>query len=162
MSEPVRDISARPYQVPDAFGQAGVREHLGVVVNALCIVGMLIASIMWYRSLDRADLLNYRGGNRELGVISAMGRMKVSSVIYDQPANNNAGWIYRTRPTRSLADGWTSSIYKTIGIEFSNRPENGGAGFWLRINWYLIVIVCGIVPVISLLMRWRRTRIESS
>jgi hypothetical protein len=160
VSEPATDNPARPFEATESFGQAGVRQHLGLVVNAICIAGMVIASFMWYRSVDRADLMDYRGGQREMSVISAMGRLKITSVIYDQPVNNNAGWIYRSRHTRSLQDGWKPSIYKTIGIEFSNRPENGGAGFWLRINWYLIVIACGLVPAISLLRHWRRTREE--
>lgn len=161
-------MSASPTDLPAAqsdaepFGQAGIRQHLGVVVNAIAITCFILACVMWYRSHAYFDRLEWRGGAEELRVTSVYGRIKIDGSAYENNVNNNAGWSFRTGLTRRPRDGWDASVWKLIGIEISLSPEDRApSGFWIRIKWYFIAFVCSIIPAVSLLLQWRRKREEA-
>jgi hypothetical protein len=158
-------LSASPTDLPSShtdtepFGQAGVRQHIGVVVNAISITCLIIACVMWYRSHVYYDRLEWRGGADELRFTSVYGRIKIDGASFGERVNNNAGWVFRSGLTRRPRDGWDDSVWKLVGIEVSLTPDGRApSGFWIRIKWYFIAFVCSIIPAISLVLQWRRNR----
>jgi hypothetical protein len=152
---------AHPRSEP--FGQEGVRQHIGVVVNAVCITCILLACVMWYRSTTYYDRLEWRGGAQELRITSVQGRIRIDGASFGERVNNNGGWIFRSGLTRRTRDGWADSGWKIVGIEISLTPDGRApSGFWIRIKWYFIVFACSIIPLVSLVIQWRRNREEAA
>ena len=163
MSAATSDIHSPVHVDAEPFGQAGVRQYFGRIVTWVCVTGMICAGGMWYRSTFWLDSLEWRGGSEELRISSIGGRLKVTGSTFERKVNNNSGWLYRGRTFQMMRDVWQESAYKTIGIEFGREPGNTSAigGFWLRIKWYLVAGVCAVIPLVQLLLWWKRSREEA-
>lgn len=149
---------------PDPFGQAGVRQYIGKALAWLCLLGAIVAAAMWYRSSFYSDWAEWRGEGQIMHVRSVMSRLMIDFSTYAQRQNGQEGWIYRGRYTNNVRDGWSKSIWKTIGIEARPYPLDGAAtgGFWLRVNWSFICASLAAVPLIRgmvlVLRQWREAR----
>ncbi len=162
MSASTTNIPARAPADDEPFGQAGILQHLGKVLNACAITGLMITLAMWYRSTGYVDSFSWHGGTEELQISSIAGRIKITGEVFEGRGNHNAGWGYRTRSFNMVKDAWEDSIWKMIGIEFSTQGSgNGGNGFWIRIKWYFIAGICAAIPAISVLLQWKNWRDEA-
>jgi hypothetical protein len=162
-SASTRDGVRSQQQVPEAFGQTGVRQFVGPMISWLCVIGMFCAGGMWYRSTFFADSFEWRGGREELQVASIAGRLKVSGATFaDRKDNAGAGWMYRGRYFKIARDAWEPSAWKTIGIEVGFEPERQGptGGFWLRAKWYFVAAAFAVYPALRLVLRLARKREE--
>lgn len=145
----------------EPFGQAGVRQHLGVFVQGLFITVLIAACVLWYQSHQYYARLEWRQGAEELRITSVYGRIRIDGVRYAQSVHADSGWSFRTGRVRQPRDGWKESFWKWIGFELSLTPEvRAPEGFWIRIKWSFIVILCAMIVSISLFFQWRRQRQE--
>jgi hypothetical protein len=162
----VRDVHAPPYTpaADEAFGQSGVRQHLGRAINWACVTLLLISLAMWARSVTRSDEFAYRSFARAFTVQSVQGRMLISSATYPSRQFGNTGWMYRPRSVSPrMRDRWPPSIYKTIGFEMRLSPLNASAasGFWLQVKWYFLAVVFAVVPAVRLVQGLLASRSEA-
>jgi len=141
----------------DAFGQAGVRQYAGRVLMWVCITASLCSLAMWYRSVTFFDAFSYPYGQQVLEARSVFGRLQFSvDTFAGQPETSNGRWQYRGNYVRRLGDAWQPSLWKTIGFEFRFAPADASAtsGFWIRVKWYFVAavfgLVCGIIGVLRL------------
>ena len=149
----VEDFQSRDYTpaVDEAFGQSGVRQHVGKAISWVCVLLLLISLAMWARSLGYSDEMAYRSFSRALTVQSSQGRLLVSSATYPSRQFGNNGWMYRTRAVSSRTrDRWEPSVFKTVGLEARLRPLQASAasGAWLQVKWYFLVALFAVVPAI--------------
>lgn len=143
----------------EPFGQTGVRQHLRVLVNSFFITMLIVACLLWYQSHQYYARFEWRGESEQLHITSVYGRIRIDGVRYAQPVHTDSGWSFRTGRIRQAQDGWKDSVWKRIGIEFSLTPDvRAREGFWVRIKWSFVIILCGVILSIRLLFQWWRQR----
>lgn len=172
----------QPPSVDEPFGQRGVRAHAAAILTALMVIGAACAGALWYRSLDRNDHLVFRNTHGNLHIDSTWGRIRIYTEPFPVPVTGiRSSWSMGGSyiDPGKIIDGWDASFWKTIGIEYRNEPLNkdprAGAGlgagqaavsgsaaapsgaWWIRIKWYLVVILLLVFPLWKVLsLVWRR------
>lgn len=157
-SEPTKNAS--PGQdLPEPFGQTGVRQYMGRMFTWVCITAALCALAMWYRSLAYYDSAEWNAQGQTFAISSAFGRMQLRAESVSDNGNRE-GWGYRGGYFRRTSDAWQPSIWKTIGIEFgtSTIRRDATSTIWLRAKWYFVAGVFALLPFLRWLLGLRRSR----
>lgn len=153
--------STSPPLPAEPFGQTGVRQYLGVLINGFLITGLIITCLLWYQSYQSYARFEWRKGAEELRITSVYGRIRIDGMRYAHTIHPDGGWSFRTGRVRQPRDGWKESLWKWIGIELSWTPEfSASEGFWLRIKWSFLAMLCGLILSIRLFFHWQHQQQE--
>lgn len=142
------------HEPTEPFGQTGVRQYFGRMLTWVCIAICICSLGMWYRSQSFFDSLTWGSQGQTYAISSAFGRLQLRAETASTRRMGYSGG-YLQRRTR---DAWEPSIWKSIGIELGHTPidPRSTRSTWLRIKWYWVAVVFGVLPILRWLFVWRR------
>ena len=152
-------LISQPLSEP--FGQRGVGRTLFRAVSCSSLVLMVLSLGMWARSHHIVDSLRAQKSETNWYLSSIYGRILIAwgeEAPFPMPGEV---WTYDQQPFRPVRDGWESSIYKRIGIEWRNQPINtnwGSRGGWVRIRWPFVAALACVLPLVRMVSEHRRRR----
>jgi hypothetical protein len=151
----------------EAYGQAGVRQHLGAVVSWVSLILMFVAIGMLARSHFVVDRAFKTQGVNQTVLQSAIGQILLARIELDPYAPAalvaDGRWNVGSFPIQGrIPDRWPDGWAKTLGVEFSHEPlrfRNAVGGSWLRVKWSTLAFACAVIPVTRIVvqrLRWLR------
>jgi hypothetical protein len=165
ITNPQRAVPASD-DADEAFGQEGVRQYFLPALVALSVLLAVGSAVLWNRSFSLADGFSHTDGISTFTIRSVYGRVLVTFNRYalDDRAERSlfdGEWQYGVAPVpRDIVDGWKDSFAKRCGIEWRAEPLANLAisGWWLRVRWPLIMLLCLLGPAAWGIARLRRAR----
>lgn len=148
---------------PDAFGQRGVRALARPVIVGCCAVSLAISAAMWSRSQHNWDVLWRAADDRSIEIGSILGRLMITTRgLNPASAPQGSAWTYESQEFSAMPDGWSPSIWKTIGIDWGYERSPGRRGvpieYWrFRLAWRTACLV-SIAPIVVDAVLRRRGR----